>query len=81
MLLLFLYVAPKHCSMANMFFYKKQPLLFFRLSGLSPFQGNTDEETLRNIVGMLYEFDDCHFSQTSAMAKDFIQKLLVKAPK
>ncbi|XP_042561996.1 death-associated protein kinase 2-like isoform X2 [Clupea harengus] len=55
-------------------------ITFILLSGLSPFQGNTDEETLRNIVGMLYEFDDCHFSQTSAMAKDFIQKLLVKAP-
>uniref|UniRef100_A0A9J7ZQV5 Si:dkey-240h12.4 n=1 Tax=Cyprinus carpio carpio TaxID=630221 RepID=A0A9J7ZQV5_CYPCA len=48
------------------------------LSGLSPFQGETDEETLRNIVAMKYEFEPHHFSQTSNMAKDFIQKLLVK---
>ncbi len=48
------------------------------LSGLSPFQGETDEETLRNIVAMNYEFEPNYFSQTSNMAKDFIQKLLVK---
>uniref|UniRef100_A0A3P8XUY5 Protein kinase domain-containing protein n=1 Tax=Esox lucius TaxID=8010 RepID=A0A3P8XUY5_ESOLU len=48
------------------------------LSGLSPFQGENDEETLKNIVGMIYEFEDIYFSQTSAMAKDFIEKLLIK---
>ncbi|KAA0710201.1 Death-associated protein kinase 2 [Triplophysa tibetana] len=48
------------------------------LSGLSPFQGETDEETLKNIVAMNYEFEPHYFSQTSNMAKDFIQKLLVK---
>lgn len=48
------------------------------LSGLSPFQGETDEETLRNIVSMNYEFEPHFFSQTTNMAKDFIQKLLVK---
>uniref|UniRef100_A0A8C8J922 non-specific serine/threonine protein kinase n=1 Tax=Oncorhynchus tshawytscha TaxID=74940 RepID=A0A8C8J922_ONCTS len=51
---------------------------FPRLSGLSPFQGDTDEETLRNIIALNYKFDDHHFSMTSAMAKDFIQKLFVK---
>ncbi|KAG5264612.1 hypothetical protein AALO_G00256110 [Alosa alosa] len=56
-------------------------ITYILLSGLSPFQGYTDEETLRNVVGMVYEFDDQHFSQTSAMAKDFIQKLLVKDQK
>lgn len=50
----------------------------FRLSGLSPFQGETDEETLGNIVALKYEFEPRYFSQTSSMAKDFIQKLLVK---
>lgn len=50
----------------------------FRLSGLSPFQGETDEETLENIVALKYEFEPHYFSQTSTMAKDFIQKLLVK---
>lgn len=47
---------------------------------MSPFQGDSDEETLRNIVEMKYEFDDQYFNQTSAMAKDFIQKLLAKDP-
>lgn len=50
----------------------------FRLSGLSPFQGETDEETLENIVALKYEFEPHYFSQTSSMAKDFIQKLLVR---
>lgn len=52
-----------------------------RLSGLSPFQGETNEETLRNVMAMNYEFDARYFSMTSSMAKDFIQKLLVKNPK
>uniref|UniRef100_A0A667XXY3 Si:dkey-240h12.4 n=1 Tax=Myripristis murdjan TaxID=586833 RepID=A0A667XXY3_9TELE len=51
-----------------------------RLSGLSPFQGETNEETLRNVVAMNYKFDERYFSTTSNMAKDFIQKLLVKNP-
>lgn len=53
-------------------------VLPLRLSGLSPFQGETDEETLKNIIAMNYEFEPHHFSRTSSMAKDFIQKLLVK---
>ncbi|XP_058863440.1 death-associated protein kinase 2 isoform X2 [Acipenser ruthenus] len=55
-------------------------ITFILLSGTSPFQGDTDEETLTNIVSLTYEFDEQHFSQTSAMAKDFIQSLLVKEP-
>lgn len=53
-------------------------ITYILLSGLSPFQGETDEETLRNIVSMNYEFEPHFFSQTTNMAKDFIQKLLVK---
>uniref|UniRef100_W5KSA6 Death associated protein kinase 2 n=1 Tax=Astyanax mexicanus TaxID=7994 RepID=W5KSA6_ASTMX len=55
-------------------------VLYLLLSGLSPFQGDTDEETLRNIVDMKYEFEEQYFSQTSDMAKDFIEKLLIKEP-
>ncbi|NWH68833.1 DAPK2 kinase, partial [Geococcyx californianus] len=51
-----------------------------RLSGLSPFQGETDVETLSNVVAGAYEFEECCFSQTSEMAKDFIRQLLVKDP-
>ncbi|CAB1350987.1 unnamed protein product, partial [Coregonus sp. 'balchen'] len=53
-------------------------ITYILLSGMSPFQGDTDEETLRNIIALNYKFDDHHFSMTSAMAKDFIQKLFVK---
>nr|XP_046172031.1 death-associated protein kinase 2-like isoform X1 [Oncorhynchus gorbuscha] len=55
-------------------------ITYILLSGLSPFQGDNDEETLKNIVGMIYEFEEIYFTQTSAMAKDFIEKLLVKDP-
>ncbi|NXS47509.1 DAPK2 kinase, partial [Balaeniceps rex] len=51
-----------------------------RLSGLSPFQGETDAETLSNVVAGIYEFEERCFSQTSEMAKDFIRQLLVKDP-
>lgn len=51
-----------------------------RLSGLSPFQGETDAETLSNVVAGAYEFEERCFSQTSEMAKDFIRQLLVKEP-
>ncbi|GAA6083463.1 death-associated protein kinase 2-like, partial [Tachysurus ichikawai] len=53
-------------------------ITYILLSGTSPFQGETDQETLRNIVDMKYDFDDHYFSQTSDMAKDFIEKLLMK---
>ncbi|KAL7842800.1 hypothetical protein SRHO_G00244890 [Serrasalmus rhombeus] len=55
-------------------------ITYILLSGMSPFQGDSDEETLRNIVDMKYEFEDQYFSQTSDMAKDFIEKLLIKDP-
>ncbi|XP_057255784.1 death-associated protein kinase 2 isoform X2 [Pezoporus wallicus] len=48
------------------------------LSGASPFLGETKQETLANITAVNYEFDEEFFSNTSDLAKDFIQKLLVK---
>ncbi|KAM6974427.1 death-associated protein kinase 2 isoform 2-T2 [Tautogolabrus adspersus] len=56
-------------------------ITYILLSGLSPFQDHTDEDTLRNIIAMNYEFEDRYFSTTSSMAKEFIQKLLVKDPR
>ncbi|KAI5607700.1 death-associated protein kinase 2, partial [Silurus asotus] len=53
-------------------------ITYILLSGLSPFQGDTNEETLKNILDMKYQFEPHFFSLTSSMAKDFIQKLLVK---
>ncbi|XP_032568939.1 death-associated protein kinase 2-like [Chiroxiphia lanceolata] len=55
-------------------------ITYILLSGLSPFQGETDAETLSNVVAGAYEFEERCFSRTSEMAKDFIQQLLVKEP-
>ncbi|KAM3596638.1 uncharacterized protein V6R79_018439 [Siganus canaliculatus] len=55
-------------------------ITYILLSGLSPFQGDSDKDTLKNIIAMKYEFDTRYFNMTSDMAKDFIQKLLVKNP-
>ncbi|CAL8371685.1 unnamed protein product [Boreogadus saida] len=55
-------------------------ITYILLSGLSPFQDNTDEETLKNIIAMKFEFPEHVFSMTSESAKDFIKKLLVKDP-
>ncbi|NXD45407.1 DAPK3 kinase, partial [Copsychus sechellarum] len=52
-----------------------------RLSGASPFLGETKQETLTNISAVNYDFDEEYFSSTSELAKDFIRRLLVKDPK
>ncbi|NWX20288.1 DAPK3 kinase, partial [Aegotheles bennettii] len=52
-----------------------------RLSGASPFLGETKQETLTNISAVNYDFDEEYFSNTSELAKDFIRRLLVKDPK
>ncbi|KAG8449907.1 hypothetical protein GDO86_016544 [Hymenochirus boettgeri] len=56
-------------------------ITYILLSGLSPFQGETDQETLSNVVSGNYEFDDRYFKETTYMAKDFIQQLLLKDPR
>ncbi|XP_043391002.1 death-associated protein kinase 2 isoform X7 [Chelonia mydas] len=55
-------------------------ITYILLSGMSPFQGETDAETLSNVVAGNYEFEEKYFSETTDMAKDFIQQLLVKEP-
>ena len=52
-----------------------------RLSGVSPFQGESVEETCRNITEVKYEFNPKHFEPISQQGKDFITSLLVKNPK
>ncbi|NWS76678.1 DAPK3 kinase, partial [Crotophaga sulcirostris] len=54
---------------------------YCRLSGASPFLGETKQETLTNISAVNYDFDEEYFSNTSELAKDFIRRLLVKDPK
>ncbi|NXG33895.1 DAPK1 kinase, partial [Dromaius novaehollandiae] len=56
-------------------------LSFCSLSGASPFLGETKQETLANVSAVNYEFEEEFFSSTSALAKDFIRRLLVKDPK
>ncbi|XP_037655270.1 death-associated protein kinase 1-like isoform X2 [Choloepus didactylus] len=51
------------------------------LSGASPFLGDTKQEMLADVSTVNYEFEDEYFSNTSALAKDFIRRLLVKDPK
>jgi myosin-light-chain kinase len=52
--------------------------LYLRLSGLSPFMGDSDAETFANITRADYDFDDEAFDAISQDAKDFISALLVK---
>ncbi|XP_053559111.1 death-associated protein kinase 3-like [Bombina bombina] len=56
-------------------------ITYILLSGASPFLGETKQETLTNISGVNYDFDEEYFSNTSELAKDFIRRLLVKDPK
>jgi len=53
-------------------------ICYVLLSGLSPFMGETDVETMANVTIAQYDFDDEAFDDISEDAKDFIRKLLVK---
>lgn len=48
-----------------------------RLSGLSPFLGDDDSETLNNILQCQWNFEEAEFIGISDEAKDFISKLLL----
>lgn len=50
----------------------------FRLSGLSPFSGENDVETLKNVKACDWTFDENAFANISEEGKDFIRKLLIK---
>ncbi|CAH1119226.1 unnamed protein product [Phaedon cochleariae] len=53
-------------------------ICYVLLSGLSPFMGHTDVETMANVTIAKYDFDDEAFEEISENAKDFIKKLLIK---
>ncbi|CAL4099250.1 unnamed protein product, partial [Meganyctiphanes norvegica] len=55
-------------------------LTYVFLSGVTPFGGDTDQETFVNIIKAEYEFPDEYFEDVSGYAKDFISGLLVKKP-
>ncbi|MEQ2164114.1 hypothetical protein GOODEAATRI_003218 [Goodea atripinnis] len=48
-------------------------------SGLSPFLGDDDNETLNNILACQWNFEEEEFEDISDEAKDFITRLLVKS--
>lgn len=54
-------------------------VFFTRLSGLSPFLGDDDNETLNNILACQWNFEEEEFVDISDEAKDFITRLLVKS--
>ncbi|XP_070509331.1 myosin light chain kinase 2, skeletal/cardiac muscle-like [Chironomus tepperi] len=53
-------------------------ICYVLLSGLSPFVGADDYETMTNVSFAKYSFEYASFDQISPVAKDFIEKLLVK---
>uniref|UniRef100_A0A1I8H545 TITIN protein n=1 Tax=Macrostomum lignano TaxID=282301 RepID=A0A1I8H545_9PLAT len=55
-------------------------LAYVLLSGLSPFAGNDDYETLGNVKKCDWDFDRDAFASVSDEARDFIKSLLVRRP-
>lgn len=53
-------------------------LFLFRLSGMSPFQGSSDAETLALVTAAEWEFDEESFDEITEEAKNFISALLIK---
>ncbi|KAM7409309.1 hypothetical protein PAMA_000995 [Pampus argenteus] len=54
-------------------------ITYMLLSGLSPFLGDDDNETLNNILACQWNFEEEEFLDISDEAKDFITRLLVKS--
>ncbi|XP_012320296.2 myosin light chain kinase family member 4 isoform X4 [Aotus nancymaae] len=53
-------------------------IAYMLLSGLSPFLGDNDAETLNNILACRWDLEDEEFQHISDEAKEFISKLLIK---
>lgn len=53
-------------------------ITYMLLSGLSPFLGDNDAETLTNILACRWDLEDEEFQDISEEAKEFISKLLIK---
>lgn len=52
-------------------------IAYMLLSGLCPFLGDDDNETLNNILACQWNFEESEFALISDEAKDFISKLLI----
>ncbi|XP_017206004.1 myosin light chain kinase family member 4 isoform X1 [Oryctolagus cuniculus] len=53
-------------------------IAYMLLSGLSPFLGDNDAETLNNILACRWDLEDEEFQDVSEEAREFISKLLIK---
>ncbi|XP_067854034.1 myosin light chain kinase 3 isoform X1 [Heptranchias perlo] len=53
-------------------------ITYMLLSGLSPFLGDHDTETMNNIINTNWDFDAEGFENVSEEAKEFVSNLLVK---
>uniref|UniRef100_A0A8C4QDU1 Myosin light chain kinase, smooth muscle n=1 Tax=Eptatretus burgeri TaxID=7764 RepID=A0A8C4QDU1_EPTBU len=53
-------------------------ICYILVSGLSPFMGDNDNETLANVTSVSWDFDDEAFDEISEDGKDFITQLLKK---
>ncbi|KAM5245914.1 myosin light chain kinase 2, skeletal/cardiac muscle [Ctenodactylus gundi] len=53
-------------------------ITYMLLSGLSPFLGDDDTETLNNVLSSNWYFDEETFEAVSEEAKDFVSNLIVK---
>uniref|UniRef100_A0A8D8U540 Twitchin n=2 Tax=Cacopsylla melanoneura TaxID=428564 RepID=A0A8D8U540_9HEMI len=53
-------------------------LAYVLLSGLSPFAGENDVDTLKNVKACDWEFDEEAFRNVSEEGKDFIRRLLLR---
>ncbi|KAL6483105.1 hypothetical protein MHYP_G00079770 [Metynnis hypsauchen] len=51
---------------------------YMLLSGLSPFLGDDDSQTLNNVLTVNWYFDEDTFEHVSAEAKDFVSNLLIR---
>ncbi|GAA31710.2 myosin light chain kinase smooth muscle [Clonorchis sinensis] len=56
-------------------------ICYVMLSGLSPFMGDSQGETLANIIRVKYDFEYQEFEEISEGARDFIRMLLIKDPR
>ena len=51
---------------------------YFRLSGISPFLGDSENDTIGNNTEAKWDFTAEEFESVTAEAKDFISKLILK---
>lgn len=53
-------------------------IIFHRISGLSPFLGENEAETLANVTAAQWDFEDEAFDVVTPDCKSFIESLLTK---